>query len=1068
MSFVHLHNHSEYSFGVGSMPVAEMINRAAELGMSALAITDANGLFGAYEFHTQCTAAGIQPVLGLELQVSGIPGCAHNPSTLVLLAETLTGWRNLIRISSLACADGIPGAPIDLETVRAHAEGIICLSGGPGGVVSQLLGRGQYPKARRAAALLAEVFAPDCFFLELQHHGLVDELRATPELIRLGRELQLPLVATNECLYATSADADAYEVVQGIRGRAAGPRSDDRETSKQCFIKSPGQMASLFNGVPDALSNSVRIAQRCKVSLVDEKRPPAAELPDGFNSADEYLAKLCRDGLPARLAEVTPAHNEQLAGELAAIREQGHADYFLIVRDYVHQAHELGYLTWDRGSACGCLVNYALGITSVDPLAYGLSFERFLNPVRTWSCPDIDLDISGDGRSRLMRYMADKFGHDHVARIGSVYRCSAEQAGREIAEHLGLSANETSRLLYRFLANADAAPTCEAEALFCAAARTLADTPSHPGGHPCGLAVSASRIVDVVPLWRSDDDGLPIAQANTRWAEDVGLVKFDLITSETLTLFQDVRTLIATDTGAPLRIREIPVDDPDVFQMFKEGRTTGIFQFGAEQSRDRLCAAQPENIEQLAALLALCRPGPIFQFDHYVACRHGRREIRAIHPSFDAVVASTYGFIVFQEQIQQIARQVGGMDLGAADMLRRALGKSQNVEPHREAFIRGAQANGIDPTDAAAAFAAMVEVCRYTFNKAHAVTYALFAYTAAFLKHHYPAEFAAAYTNTHAARPVLCARVIADVAAAGVDVQRSDVNTSEARSTVVDGCLRLGLNTVQHCGEATVSAIIGERQASGPFTDLVALCQRVGPSWISRRTLCALIADGATSCLPGTPAQQFAIADQALAGARVGADPGATQAPLPMAIDSFDLVKELAVIHRLTVRDLSFDVYCPKTYSHHLRFTVWLPPDTIIFDVDAPDLVEQARSFVGGLEPEKKDDYVIGLNSRVDQYGDRHFLMLDLDSIDEAAMARLQEIGGYLLKSGIGYHFIGRELLANQDAWHARLGEMQSIPEFRGHLDEAHIQMSRKRGYSTLRLIESPTKPERPTMIKVL
>jgi len=1073
MSFVHLRTYTEYSFSKGVMKIAPLVRRAKELGMPALAVTDTGGLWGAFEFSQACREQGVKPIIGLEVHVRDL-GPGRLPVVLALLAEDAAGWGNLVRLSSACCGDGVPTSPvIAAELLEQCAPGLICLASGLVGAVHESLSQGGPGAARKILQRLADIFVQDRLFLELQNHGLADELSALPELTAIGRELRLPLVAANGCLYLHPDDAEAYGVARARQGSEAG-RTDPLAApdAAECHLKSAAEMRALFCDVPEAVANTLKIAERCNADIEREETAPAFPLPEGCASASELLRRLCEQGLEAR-GLLHGEYCERLDNELAMLREHGCEQYFLVVRDYLRAARDMGFLVWDRGSAGGSLVNYALDITTSDPLQYGLAFERFLNPTRRTHVPDIDVDVTDRGRLDVVQHLVRTYGAGKVAHVGVVYRVSDKQAARRVAQALECSPADTHRLVHGFLTDPGQDPDQETEGLFFKAARLLAGTPCRVGAHPCGVVIAPRDIDGFAPTCGRDERGVPLLQLTTRAAEGVGLTKFDVIGSKTLALLQEAVRLIRERHGVELDVYAIPEDDPDTFELLKSGRTGGVFQFGSRQMRASLVAARPDSIEHLAALLALCRREPVIQIEEYVARRHGEAPHERIHPLFDKVVIDTYGLVIFQEQIMEIGRRVGGLTLAEADGFRRDLRhrRLENVRECRARFLAGAAANGVEETAAVKAFSAIEEICCYTFNRAHAVTYARLAYRTAFLKAHYALEFVAAHLNVHADRGWSPNAVLDDAAEAGLEVLAPDINLSETQCVVRDEAVRLGLSSIVHCGPAVVSSILDERGRGGPFSDLFDVCSRLGPDLLDRRTLTALIASGALNGLPGTPAQKFAAVDRSLGARSEAGACGAMLAgerKLPEDVDSFDLVREIAAKHRTEVRDLSFDVYCPKTYAHHSRFTLWLAPDTVIFDLDAPAFIERVRSFVGCLEADRNDEYAIGLNSRVDQYAERHLFMLDLDSVDEAAIDRLRTYGGYIMKSGRGYHFIGRTIIPTPEQWRRTLSEVRRTPGLRQHVDDSHIEMSLRRGYSTLRILESPAKPRRPMMMMTL
>lgn len=1067
MSFVHLRNYTEYSFAEGVMKPKALAERAAELGMPAVALTDTGGLFGAIEFYKACGEAGVKPIMGLEVEVSlsDAPGTAAGEA-VVLLAEDVVGWENLVKISSTCCRGG---------AARPTAIGLPCLADWSGGLIGLLCTAAG--KTRESAVALADVFGKDQMFLEAENHGLPHEQSLVGEVSGLGRDLGIPVVAANNCRFLSKDDAEAYRIVRSIRtGKASRQDSHGQETvTNGCWdgfhMKSSGEMERLWQDLPEALSNTVQISERCRVVLDRDPVWPPVDVPDGFSSPRHYLRHLCETGLQQKCKQAEPRYADRLRRELELIEARGWVDYFLFVHNYVRTAEGMGLMTTDRGSACGSLTNYALGITTTDPLEYGLLFERFLNPSRAvW--PDIDIDVTSGGQRSVLDSLIRRHGGDCVARVGSTYRISEEEAARRVAEEAGRTATDSHRFVYEFLTDPDQEPSDAEERLLFKATRMLAGTPTHVSTHPCGFVVTPSDLGGFAPTCGVGSGGPPVLQFD--WAiEELGLVKFDLIGSKALSMVQSTVALVKQRREEDIDFQQIPEDDAKTFELLRSGRTVGVFQFGSKGMRESLVEVQPESIVDLAAIVALFRPHTKDLLHSFAKRKRGAEPTESVHPLFDAAVEDTFGIFAFQEQMMEIGHRMGGLTLAETDDLRKAIMKRipQRTVELRKTFVEGAMRQGVGEEVAKAAYAELETMGRHTFNKAHAVTYVRFSYRTAFLKAHYPLELTTAFLNTYREEKRLCAALIEEARGIDTEILRPDVNASETECIVQDDAVRLGLSTIKHCSSSIVEATIDERNTSGPFRDIFDCASRLAPAGLDRRTLTSLIASGALDSLPGTPAQMFAATDLALDVARrVAAGERASEldTSLPQNVDSFDLVKEIAAIHGGRIRDLSFDIYCPKTYAHHLRLTMWLPPETVIFDLDAQRLVEHARSFVGGLEADRNEEYAIGLNSRVDQYSDHHLLMLDFDSVDDGAIERLRERGGYLLKSGRGYHFIGKTLIPSQEQWAAALRAIQETPELRDHIDDSHIGMSLKRGYSTLRVLESPAKPQRPMMIRVL
>jgi DNA polymerase-3 subunit alpha len=903
--------------------------------------------------------------------------------------------------------------------------------------------------------------------LEIQNHGRPVGSAVLPEVIKVGNDTGVPLVATNTCLFAVSDDAQPYCLIRSIRSGQS--EVEAHEAYASCFMKSPAEMGSVFADLAEAVENTSRIAARCNVDLVKPMSDPPIDMPAEFATADAYLSSLAKQGLSGRIDNPSRVYEERLDHELRIIRDMKVAAYFIFVLKYAQLAKDLGFLTCERGSSSASLVHYALGITTLDPIKWGLYFERFLNPERCWSSvPDLDLDIEGEGRLLVMEALEAELGRGRVAHVGRFSRFSEKKALQSVAEILGYSRQEIQGILYNAEVGEGVAPVDDRERLLYRSAELLVDTVEHIAIHPCGVVMSREDLRTVVPLRQTHDSARLATQVDMRSLDDIGLTKFDLIGSRNLSVLHAMMDLIAERHGCVIDLESIPFDDEAAFELLRQGLTAGVFMLGTRKMIETVQAFRPTDVEDVVALLALHHMRKVGDIASYARRKQGRETYDYLHPLLEPILKSTYGLVLYQEQIQRIGRDIGGLSLGEADRLRRAFRNSEStvLAEMRERFLPGAMAKGLDSATAESVFDFALDRSPTTFCKPHAVSYGRLAYQCAFLKAHYPTEFFCAFFNANSEQRWSIESLLSEGEAMGVGIDPPDINRALRECTIQDGRIRLGFALLKQCPAPMVDAIVRERETSGPFNDIFDVARRLHGDTFSRRILLSLISSGALDALPGTMAQKFAIADEAM---RVFAeDRPASDAPLPERIDSFDLLREIASVHRHEVRDLSFDIYCPKSYSHHFRFTMWLPPDSVIFDVDISKLIEQARLFAGYLESEKNGDYAIGLNSRVNQYAEKHLLMLDLDSIDDAAIQRLGEYGGYLLKSGRGYHFIGKALISTREAWEGALRELGEVSELKPHIDESHIDMSLKRGYSTLRILESPAKPQRPMMIRMV
>lgn len=1064
MSFVHLRNYSEYTMPEGVMKIDALVAQAAARGMEAVALTDRRTLSGAIEFDRACKNAGIKPIFGLEIDARlGLSSGMAHVVNLTLLAANHDGWRNLCVLSSQICCSEEPDAVTE-KVLRDDSQGLICVLSSTEGAVSGALQAKQVDVVTEVVDALGRIFDDGRLFLSVQNHGGPEALAILPEAVRMARDTGVPLVATNKCLFASPEDAQPYSIVRALR--SGRPLTDDYGQYAESFLKSGDEMDTMFTDLAEATENTGRIASQCDVDPTKAISAPPVDLPAEFDTADAYVRHLAREGLRVRIKDPSPVYEERLDHELSIIQSMNVSAYFLFVRKYVQLANRLGFLTSERGSSSASLVSYALGITTLDPIEWGLSFERFLNPALHWSSPDIDMDIEGEGRLRVMDALRAEFGDECVAHVGRFSRLSEKKALRAVAEALSYSQEEIHGFLYDLETGENTSPTDDRARLLHSAAALFAHTIEHDAIHPCGVVVAREQLNGVVPVRRVNGTERLITQPDMRSVDGMGLIKFDLIGSRNLSVLHATMDLIAARSGRRVDLQSIPLTDEETFALFQQGRTGGVFSFGTREMANRARDFQPTTIEDIVAFLALHHMRNEDEIAAYGRRKNGQEPCTYLHPSLEPILTSTYGLVLYQEQIQKIGREIGGLSLADADVFRRAFrnGRADILEEQRQRFLLGADAKGFESSIARKIFDFALDRSPYTFCRPHAAAYGKLAYQGAFLKVHHSLEYITSFFNTNPDQRWSIDSLLSDAEAMGVGVDPPDINRAQRECTIQNDRIRLGFTMLRHCPAPAVDAIVTEREQSGPFKDLFDVVRRLDAEVLTRRTLLGLISSGALDSLPGTMAQKFATADHALLSR---ADRSATLA-LPQRVDSFDLLREIASIHRHVARDLSFDIYCPKSYSHHFRFTMWLPPDSVIFEVDISQLIEQARLFAGYLESERNSDYAIGLNSRVNQYAEKHLLMLDLDSIDEPAIERLGDYGGYLLKSGRGYHFIGKTLISSRAEWEQTLRDLGRIPELKPHIDDSHIDMSLKRGYSTLRILESPAKPQRPMMIKLV
>ena len=893
MSFVHLHTHSQYSLLDGANRFDTLVRTAGEMGMGALALTDHGNLFGAVEFYETARKAGVKPILGMEAYLA--PGSRHerggrggNYFHLVLLAENQTGWRNLIKLSSIGYVEGFYYKPrIDHESLAAHSEGLIALSACLKGEVATFLDRENYDAARECATRMARVFGEGRFFLELQDHGIPQQKTVNAGVLELAAELGLPLVATNDVHYETRADASPHDVLLCIQtGKLVDQADRMRFHSDEFYFKSPAEMAAAFPDHSEALANTAWIAERCEVELdFDTPHLPAFPLPPEHRTLEDMLEAEARAGLARRYDPISEEARERLDYELEVIRKTGYAGYFLIVADFIRHARSRGIAVGPgRGSAAGSLVAYSLGITNLDPLRYGLLFERFLNPERI-SMPDIDIDFRDDRRGEVIEYVKAKYGDQSVAQIITFGTMKSKAAVRDVGRVLQLPLAETDRIA-KLIPNAPGSPqpvrieeaieqVPEIAAAYKSSDRTrrllddarkLQGLARHASVHAAGIVIAPDRLVEHVPLYRSEKGEL-----TTQWdmtsVEKVGLLKIDLLGLRTLTVIDDAVEAIAAG-GERLDIDRLPLDDPAPYRLLSEGRTDGIFQFESSLAADVCQRMHPDRFEDLIAINALIRPGPLDtkMTERYIRRKRGEEQVDFYHPDIEELLAETYGVITYQEQVMQIANRVAGFSLAEADVLRKAMGKKIQslIEEQLERFRTGAVERGYAQGVVERLAKDIVTFGRYGFNKSHSAAYALLSYQTAWLKAHHPRQFMAALLTAEMGNSDKVVRYIDACRRMGIEILSPDVNESGWSFTTVDRGIRFGLGGIKNVGRGAVESILAARERHGRFGNLFELAERVDLRQANKRVVESLVAAGACDGLDGHRAQQIAVLDLAI------------------------------------------------------------------------------------------------------------------------------------------------------------------------------------------------------------
>ncbi len=865
MSFVHLHVHSEYSLLDATCRIDQLLEKAAELDMPALALTDHGVLCGAIEFYRRAKERGIQPIIGCELYVAPKSRFekrqAEKYHHLTVLARNQTGYRNLLKLSSLGFLEGFYYRPrVDKELLRQYREGLLALSGCLKAEIPLLLLRGDFEAAERSAQEFIEIFGKENFFIELQDHGLEDQAVLRPRLIELARRLSLRVVATNDVHFLTRADHEAHEVFINIASRKSNER---RSYGGECYLKSAEEMARLFP--PEALENTLHIAELCQLALdFTQRHLPHFELPPSEESADAYLEKLAWTGIRRRYPEITPEIEERLRHELTVIQQTGFAPYFLIVQDLIQFARSRGIPVGPgRGSAAGSLVCYALGITDVDPLKYGLIFERFLNPDRI-ELPDIDIDFCMRRRDEVIRYVEEKYGADRVAQIVTFDTMAARSAIRDVARALGLSYSEADKIakLIPFGANLEQALAASRELRACyekdEQTRRLIDVAQRLEGlarnaatHAAGVVIAPQEITNYAPLMKLSD-GATITQYDMIALGEIGMLKMDFLGLRNLTVIDDTLKSIRAHTGHALSLHAIPLGDAKTYQMLQEGRTAGVFQLEGTGITEMLKRLEPTEFKDLIAVLALYRPGPLESgmATDYIERKHGRQPISYPHPKLKEILEDTYGLPIYQDQVLMMARVMAGFSLAEADTLRKAIGKKNKalMEKMRQKFIEGCWANQIPLKKAEALFADIEKFARYGFVKAHSTAYALISYWTAYLKANYPTHYLAALLTSVAGNAHRVREYINECRQFGIEVLPPDINESDSDFTPLEGskgrAIRFGLGAIKNVGGGSIAAILRARQ-EGPFRSFFDFCQRVDTDKINREALESLIKAGA-------------------------------------------------------------------------------------------------------------------------------------------------------------------------------------------------------------------------------
>ncbi len=918
--FVHLHNHTEYSLLDGFSRIKDMVAKAKALDMPAVAITDHGVMYGVVDFYNECVKQGVKPILGCEVYVAARSrfdkdfNLDRERYHLILLAKNEQGYRNLCTMVSLASSEGFYTKPrVDKELMREYGEGLICLSACLAGEIPRALQQEDYEKAKAIALEHLEIFGPGNYYLEIQDQGIPIEKGINKQIAALSRELNIPLVATNDVHYTNKEDAEFHDILLCIQmGKTIDDPNRMRFETNQFYFKTQEEMAEVFQSYPEALANTKIIADQCNVELhfAPPYFLPDYPVPPGYDIIS-YLRKLCDDGLKERYAEITPEITERLEYELGIIIKMDFPSYFLIVWDMINFAKQNNIMVGPgRGSAAGSIVAYALGITDIDPMKYDLLFERFLNPDRV-SMPDIDTDFCIERRGEVFEYLAQRYGEDRVAQIITFGTMKAKLAVKDVGRALDMPYKEVERVAKQIpedlgmtiekalITNPDLKAMYDTEPAvkrLIDAALKVEGMPRHHGLHAAALVIAPDTISNYLPVQRAltDKGGDALAALATQYTKDtveaMGLLKMDLLGLRNLTVIRDAVANIKDSQGIDLDINHLPLDDKETYAMLSRGEGHGVFQMESDGMQQVMRNLQPENIAEIAALVALYRPGPIGSgmIKEFTERKHGRIPISYDHPILEPILKETYGVILYQEQVMLIAQKMAGFTMAQADYLRKAMGKKKKdiIVGFRKTFVEGAKKNGVSEKIASKIFELMEKFAEYGFNKSHSVAYAVVAYQTAYLKAHYPTEYSAALLTSLMDKTDKLADYIDECRRMGMTILPPDINESRLNFSVAGGNIRFGLMAIKNVGREPASQIVQEREANGNFTSLLDFCERVS---VNSRMVESMIKAGSFDSLEMHKAQLLAIYEKAMAMAETTKK---SQAAGEMSLFDFGLEEE--------------------------------------------------------------------------------------------------------------------------------------------------------------------------------
>ncbi len=899
MNFTHLHVHTEYSLLDGSNKIKEYVSRVKELGMDSAAITDHGAMYGCIDFYKAAKEAGIRPILGCEVYVA--PGSRFDKEAghqedryyhLVLLAENNQGYSNLMKVVSRGFVEGFYYKPrVDMELLEKYHEGLIALSACLAGEIPRYLTKGMYEEAKAAALRHQEIFGKGNYFLELQDHGIPEQQLVNQQLMRLHQETGIELVATNDAHYTYAQDAAAHDILLCIQ---TAKKLDDEDRMRyeggQYYVKSPEEMAELFPYAPEALENTHKIAMRCNVDIeFGVTKLPKYDVPQGYTSW-EYLNKLCQEGLERLYSPVTKELQERLRYELDTISNMGYVDYFLIVWDFIKYARDHEIMVGPgRGSAAGSLVSYTLGITKLDPIKYSLLFERFLNPERI-SMPDIDIDFCFERRQEVIDYVVEKYGKDRVVQIVTFGTMAARNVLRDVGRVLAMPYSQVDTVAKMIPVEQNRPLTIE-QALkrnpefskvyqedpeiknLVDMAKRLEGLPRHISMHAAGVVISQKEVDEFVPLSRASDGSIT-TQFTMTTLEELGLLKMDFLGLRTLTVIQDTVKLLEKNTGVRLDMDKIDYNDPQVLEYLGSGKTEGVFQLESAGMKSFMKELKPQSLEDIIAGIALYRPGPMDFIPQYIRGKNNSKMVTYDCPQLKPILESTYGCIVYQEQVMQIVRELGGYTMGRSDLLRRAMSKKKAavMEKERKSFVYGNEEdgipgcikNGIDEKTANKIYDEMIDFAKYAFNKSHAAAYAVVAYQTAYLKYYHPIPYMAALMTSVIDFPTKVSEYILHCRQIGIDILPPDINCGDSRFSVDGQSIRYGLSAIKSVGKSVIEDIVKEREEGGAYTTLNSFISRMSGKEVNKRTVENLIKAGALDCLEGNRRQKLLIYQQVM------------------------------------------------------------------------------------------------------------------------------------------------------------------------------------------------------------